>query len=233
MQKKGNFLSEPFLPPQPEIVVQTETTRNNSQTTSRETEIQDSELSLLESSFSDFAQSIAELNTSYDEVESENLSLSLDIEELKSKNKKLKRQLHEKNQLLSSYGVRNFNKRERRKTNKITKLEDTVSELTEKIKIVETREIAVEKKYIREKSKATYYKNKCEKINEKLNKTSSDLKFYENLSCEQKEKIDFGKINTIETFKGGKYSDEIRQVYYEMLCGNVSVGDCGDLLKKI
>ena len=153
MQKKGNFLSEPFLPPQPEIVVQTETTRNNSQITSRETEIQDSELSLLESSFSDFAQSIAELNTSYDEVESENLSLSLDIEELKSKNKKLKRQLHEKNQLLSSYGVRNFNKRERRKTNKITKLEDTVSELTEKIKIVETREIAVEKKHTREKVK--------------------------------------------------------------------------------
>ena len=127
--------------------------------------------------------------------------------------------------------MRNFNKRERRKTNKITKLEDTVSELTEKIKIVETREITVEKKYIREKSKATYYKNKCEKINEKLNKTSSDLKFYENLSCEQKEKIDFGKINTIETFKGGKYSDEIRQVYYEMLCGNVSVGNCGDWQK--
>ena len=59
------------------------------------------------------------------------------------------------------------------------------------------------------------------------------MKYYENLSCEQKEKTDFGKINTIETFKGGKYSDEIRQVYYQMLCGNVSVGNCGDLLKKI
>ena len=132
LAEKEKFLSEPFLPPQPKIVLQTEIARNNSQTTSRETEIQDSELSLLESSFSDLAQSIAELNTSYDEVESENLSLSLDIEELKSKNKKLKRQLHEKNQLLSSYGVRNFNKRERRKTDKIKKLEDTVSELTEK-----------------------------------------------------------------------------------------------------
>ena len=84
-----------------------------------------------------------------------------------------------------------------------------------------------------EKSKAIYYKSKCEKINEKLNKTSSELKYYENLSCEQKEKIDFGKTNTIETFKGGKYSDEIRQVYYEMLCGNVSVDNCGNLFKKI
>ena len=40
-------------------------------------------------------------------------------------------------------------------------------------------------------------------------------------------------MNTIETFKGGKYSDEIRQVYYEMLSGNISVGKCGDLLRKI
>ena len=58
------------------------------------------------------------------------------------------------------------------------------------------------------------------------------MKYYENLSCEQKEKIDSGKINTIETFNGGKYSDEIRQFYREMLCGNVSVGNCGDLFKK-
>ena len=54
---------------------------------------------------------------------------------------------------MSSYGVRNFNKRDNRKTDKIKKLEDTVSELTEKIKIVETREIAVEKKHTREKVK--------------------------------------------------------------------------------
>ena len=121
---------------------------------------------------------------------------------------------------------------ERRKTDKIKKLEYTVSELTEKIKIIETREITVEKKYTREKSKATYYKSECEKINEKLSKTSSDLTYYENLSCEQEEKTDSVKINTIETFKGGKYSNEIRQVYFEMLCGNVSVGNCGDLLKK-
>ena len=100
-------------------------------------------------------------------------------------------------------------------------IEDTVIEPAEKVKIVETREIAVEKKYTREKSKATYYKNKCGKINEKLNKTSSELKYYENLSCEQKEKIDSGNINTIETFKGGKYFDEIRHVCYEMLCGNL------------
>ena len=94
----------------------------------------------------------------------------MDIEEIKSKNIKLKRQLHEKNKLLSRFGVRNFNKRERRKTNKIKKLEETVTKLTEKIKIIETREIPLEKSYNREKSKAIYYKSKCKKVNEKLNK---------------------------------------------------------------
>ena len=59
------------------------------------------------------------------------------------------------------------------------------------------------------------------------------MKYYKNLSCEQKEKIDFGKINTIETFEGGEYSDEIWQVCYEMSGRNVNVGNCGDLLKKI
>lgn len=89
--------------------------------------------------------------------------------------------------------------------------------------------MAFEMNYSRNKSNATYYKSKCVKMNEQLNKTSSDLKCYENLSCEQKEKVDSGKIKTIETFKGQKYSDEIRQVHYKMLCGNASLANCGDL----
>ena len=116
LAEKEKILSKPFLPSQPKIGFETETARNNPQTFSRETETEDFELSLLESSFSDLAQRIAELNTSYDEAENENLNFSLDIEEIKSKNKKFKRQMHEKNKLLSRYGVRNSNKPERCKT---------------------------------------------------------------------------------------------------------------------
>ena len=55
LAEKEIFLSKPFLPSQPK----TETARNNPQTFSRETdETEDSELSLLGSSFSDLAQSI-------------------------------------------------------------------------------------------------------------------------------------------------------------------------------
>ena len=152
LAEKENFLSEPFLPSQPKTDFETGTATNNPKTFSRETdETEDCEHSLLESSFSDLAQSVAELNTSYDEVENENISLSLDIEETKSKNMKLKRQQHEKNKLLSHFGVRNFNEWERRKTDKIKKLEETVTELTEKTEIIETREIALEKNYNREK----------------------------------------------------------------------------------
>ncbi len=39
--------------------------------------------------------------------------------------------------------------------------------------------------------------------------------------------------NTIKTFKNGKYSDDIRTVYYEMLRRNVSVKNCGELIKIV
>ena len=59
LAEKENFISKPFLPSQPKIGFETETARNNPQTFSRETdETEDSELSLLGSSFSDLAQSI-------------------------------------------------------------------------------------------------------------------------------------------------------------------------------
>ena len=59
LQKKKFFYPSPFLPSQPKIGFETETARNNPQTFSRETdETEDSELSLLGSSFSDLAQSI-------------------------------------------------------------------------------------------------------------------------------------------------------------------------------
>ena len=55
--RKRQFLSKPFLLSQ--LKIETETERNNPQTFSKETdETEDSELTLLESSFSDLAQSI-------------------------------------------------------------------------------------------------------------------------------------------------------------------------------
>ena len=50
LAEKENFLSEPFLPSQPKIGFERETASNNPKTFSRETETEDSELSLLEGS---------------------------------------------------------------------------------------------------------------------------------------------------------------------------------------
>lgn len=36
----------------------------------------------------------------------------------------------------------------------------------------------------------------------------------------------------IKTYKGEKYCDMIPQVHYEMLCGNSSIANYGDLLTK-
>ena len=50
---------------------------------------------------------------------------------------------------------------------------------------------------------------------------------------ELQEEINNIDKNYICTFKNGKYTDEIRSVYYEMLQSNVSVARCGQLLKTI
>ena len=52
------------------------------------------------------------------------------------------------------------------------------------------------------------------------------------MPCEQ-QKSNLVEKNIIQTFKDGKHTDEICQVYYEMLHRNVSVDKCGDLLKVI
>ena len=85
LAEKEIFLSEPFLPSQPKIGFELETARNNPQTFSRETdETEDSELSLLESSFSGLAQSIL-LNGILHMMKLKlktYINLSLDIEEI-------------------------------------------------------------------------------------------------------------------------------------------------------
>ena len=50
---------------------------------------------------------------------------------------------------------------------------------------------------------------------------------------ELQEEINNIDKNYICTFKNGKYTDEIHNVYYEMLQSNVSVARCEQLLKTI
>ena len=47
------------------------------------------------------------------------------------------------------------------------------------------------------------------------------------MSCDQQEKTNLVEKNIIQTFKDGKYTDEIRQAYYEMLHRNVSIDKYG------
>ena len=70
-------------------------------------------------------------------------------------------------------------------------------------------------------------------LTSKIKEQNQIVQYYENMSCEHEEKTNLVEKNIIETFKDGKYTDEIHQVYYEMLHTNVSVDKCGDLLKVI
>ena len=70
-------------------------------------------------------------------------------------------------------------------------------------------------------------------LTSKIKEQNQIVQYYENMSCEQQGKTNLVEKNIIQTFKNGKYTEEICQVYYEMLRRNVSVDKCGDLLKVI
>ena len=77
------------------------------------------------------------------------------------------------------------------------------------------------------KVKTNYYTKNVLQLNCELTQANNNLKYYENLSVELQEEINNIDKNYICTFKSGKYTDEIRNVYYEMLQSNVDVARCG------
>ena len=119
------------------------------------------------------------------------------------------------------------------KSKKTSNLESSLKECKQKLEAVEKKSKSLQQKYNKEKSTASYCKNKVKHLTSKIKEQNQIVQYYENMSCEQKEKTNLVEKNIIQTFKDGKYTDEIHQVYYEMLHINVSVDKCGDLLKVV
>ena len=86
-----------------------------------------------------------------------------------------------------------------------------------------------------EKQKVAYYKRELQK--EKSGKSKEELQerlaYYENLTEELKEKVNRTDTEEIEAFIGGKYSDVVREVYYDLLRKNVSVENCEEIIKNV
>ena len=129
--------------------------------------------------------------------------------------------------MLAHYGALNVGKRETHKQEKIKKMENLLLELQGKLEKANKKVLSLEKNSNAEESKTNYYIKNVLQLNCELTLANNNLKYYENLSVELQEEINNIDKNYICTFKSGKYSDEIRSVYYEMLQSNVNVARCG------
>ena len=180
------------------------------------------------------------MNESFEEAEKEIRLKDRKLEDLKGKlereeekNKNLTLEIKERNQQLAHYGAKNTRKREIRKSEKITTLENEIKELKEKIKRLGKRSEKNDKYYSNERKKVSDLTKKLETLQDKFEKTEANLKYFEDLSADLQCQINELERDTIKTFKDGKYTDEIRTVYYEMLRRNVSVKNCGDLIRIV
>ncbi|XP_065671383.1 uncharacterized protein LOC136089337 [Hydra vulgaris] len=59
------------------------------------------------------------------------------------------------------------------------------------------------------------------------------LNHFENLTEELKERVNIFEKNVIEVFEGGKYNDEIRSVYYNLLSKNASVNNVESVIRTV
>ena len=177
LDQKNKLLQSPFIPPQAKRLVLEEVcvVNANGRDLNSPQNLNDSQLSDLQTSFSDLTEQINQLNDSYCETKKENNTLKYNIETLKTKNKTLSKQLQEKKDLLASSSVRNANKRERRRDEKLDKLQKSCSELENLISKHEKEKKTFQKKLNRQKSNASYYKSQCTELKKTLKEKNQDL----------------------------------------------------------
>ena len=100
----------------------------------------DTKICTVEASFQALNDSVMALTTTLEETENdnyllekENVRLKKELNVFKNKHANLKTLIQEKNDLLAHHGARNVGKRERRKQEKIKKMENSLIELQGKL----------------------------------------------------------------------------------------------------
>ena len=157
----------------------------------------------------------------------------------------LKLKLDESTQKLSRYLPRNVGKRERCKDRIIEVLESESLELvaenyllTERVEELEENLSKANASYEKEHNRVYYYKNKDLNADENQQSKINDLKEYiayiENENSKLVEEVNnFLNQKEIKTFCNGKYTDEVRMIYYELMSMNVSVHNCGNIIRSV
>ena len=164
---------------------------------------------------------------------------------LTDKYQKLEEKLDVTKQKLGQYTPRNVNKRIVRKDKSIQEqkviidvLEENVIELDMKTMELEEKLRGMTEKYENERKKVYYWKKKSEQNPTEESQTLRELKkkvaFLEDQNCRLEDQIDeLLNEDYVKTFENGKYTKEVRQVYYELLSMNVSVRNCEKIIRTV
>ena len=209
----------------------------------------DTELVRANQTIIELKKSFCQLKRAYSQLEVDNLGYELDhrkeqqkinslecqFEKQKMEYERICKEMKEKCIITSAkFNIRNANKREKRKAERIQQLQNDKCELDAVVAELQKEVKLSKEKYEKERKRVFYNKNKNIKADESTNSLSSNLAYYENLSMELQEKVDeLLSSNVVQTFMNGKYVDDVRTVYYELLRRNVSVQSCGDIIKLV
>lgn len=171
--------------------------------------------------------------------------LRFELQRMTTKYEILKKKLQEKSVQLSRYLPRNVAKRENRIGDKVIALESDKralklenDELQERISDLEERLTASNTLYDKERKRVFYYKNR--NLNqdadqkEKIGDLKEYIKYLENENAKLAEEIEeFLNQDEIKTFCNGKYNDEVRILYYELMSMNVSIHNCEKVVRSV
>ena len=207
------------------------------------------ELSTTKETLKELSSNLSQLQNSYDELLTKEKQtekeqdrkygvLSSSFDKLSSKYEALCEEVKNKKEMLSRYEPRNAKKREKRKEDKISNLENENKKLGKEVLDLKEKLTLYKRKYECQRQRTCYYKKELTKgkevySTEKLKQMNEYIKYYENLTEELKEKVDQLEKEEIETFMDGRYSDDIREVYYDLLRKNVGVENCSEIIRTV
>ena len=164
---------------------------------------------------------------------------------LTTKYHKLEGQLEASQQKVGHYKPRNVNKRIGRKDQTINDQQVIIDVLEENVIDLDMKTLELEEKlknmtakYENERVKVHYWKKKLDGNPTDESEILKDMKekvaYLEDKNCTLKDEIDeLLNRDYVQTFQNGRYTKEVRQVYYKLLSMNVGVRNCEKVIRTV
>ena len=159
--------------------------------------------------------------------------LENDLNMMRKKYEHVKERL---DQTMSKFNPRNVKKREQRKDQTIRTLKKQINESNELGSKLESKLQEMLKKYESERQKVQYLKRRRQQQQE--SETIKELKGRVAQLENEKQILEESMNDLISEedfnfFEDGRYNDEIRTVYYDLLSKNVSIENCRHVVRTV